>query len=426
MDEHDVHRFVQISDVHLGAPFAWLHAEARADRRREQQRSLETAVQLAIERRAEALLIPGDLFDAEAVDVETLAFAVHAFDRPGCPPVFIAPGNHDPSTKTSPTWNPRLLGARGWAWAPHVHVFREPAWSAVALMGSAVTVWGRSFVSDTPNLERPLSPRTLPAPAAFDRDRLHIAVFHGSREDACPPGQAVTAPFSAAEALETPFAYLAAGHYHRASRIDAADGSGVRLAYAGSPVALNAAELGAHGALVVTILGTPAAGARAARIEAIELDSRRMHAIELDVTGAASADEIDRRLLAAFDDAGVSPRDLVRARLTGRIVRGVRYDAPGGEVVARVFALRLGLAGVRPDYDLATLREREPSTTEDRFAHALLAELDAETDPERRARVLSALYYGLDAFRLRQVTPGYESLAAGAGDAAVAVTEATP
>ena len=65
---------------------------------------------------------------------------------------------------------------------------------------------------------------------------------------------------------------------------------------------------------------------------------------------------------------------------------------------------------MRPDYDLPGIRAREPTTTEDRFAHALIDEIDAQRDPERRAVLLSALYYGLDAFRLREVTQGYESL----------------
>jgi hypothetical protein len=185
----------------------------------------------------------------------------------------------------------------------------------------------------------------------------------------------------------------------------------VRLAYAGSAVALDATESGAHGALEVTI----EEGAHAARIEAVVLDPRRIHAIDVEVTGAASADDVDRRLLDAFVAAGVTDRDIVRARLTGRIVRGVRYEAPGAEVAARVFALRADLGALRPDYDLEALREREPATTEDRFAQALLAELDAETHPERRARILSALYYGLDAFRLRDVAPAYEALATEGG-----------
>ena len=96
-----------------------------ADALRDQQRALEHAVSQAIERGAHALLVPGDLFDSDAADAGLLTFAIKAFDVSGCPPVFIAPGNHDPCSTTSPYWNPALLQARGFAWPAHVHVFDE-------------------------------------------------------------------------------------------------------------------------------------------------------------------------------------------------------------------------------------------------------------------------------------------------------------
>ena len=399
-------RLIQLSDLHLGAPFTWLVSERRVERQREQQRALDRAVQIAIERSATALLIPGDLFDTEGVNAETMAFAVHAFTRQGCPPVFIAPGNHDPCTTQSAYWNERLLAARGWAWPAHVHVFRDAEWSRADLPAAPVTVWGRSFVSNAPAFGRPLESRALPPRAALDASRVHIAVFHGSREAACPPGQKITAPFSDAEMLASPFSYAAVGHYHQTSRIEA--NGAVRLAYAGSPVALNISETGAHGILEVALDTVT----RTANIEPIVLDERRVYSIAADVTGAASSDAIDYRILDALQAAGVTGRDIARVKLTGRIVRGVRYVAASSDVAANVFALRLDLRELRPDYDLEGIRAREATTTEDRFAHALLAELDAEADTTRRARILSALYYGLDAFRLREVTPAWEAMSA--------------
>ena len=399
---------IQLSDLHLGAPFAWLPAAQRDARRREQRRALDLGIQLAIDRAAAAILLPGDLFDAEGVDAETLAFAVHAFGRAGCPPVFIAPGNHDPSTTSSAYWNERLLAARGWSWPSHVHVFREPAWAKAELHTAPLTIWGRSFVSGAATLARPLEARSLPAPATLDPARVHVAVFHGSLEDACPPGQKITAPFSGAEVLASPFAYSAVGHYHQPSSIDAPGRAGVRLAYAGSTIALNATETGTHGALQVSI----DTDSRVAAIEPLAIDDRRVHALRVDVTGAASRDAIDYRIADACRAAGVTARDIVRVKLAGRIVRGVRYEAAGPEVTAQVFALRLDLRELRPDYDLEGIRAREASTTEDRFAHALLAEQDAEPDAAKRARILSALYYGLDAFRLREVAPAWEALSA--------------
>jgi len=66
---------------------------------------------------------------------------------------------------------------------------------------------------------------------------------------------------------------------------------------------------------------------------------------------------------------------------------------------------------VRPDHDLDALRAGEGRTTEERFARDLLARIDAETDPEQRVTLERALYYGLDAFRVREVVPQWEEVA---------------
>jgi DNA repair exonuclease SbcCD nuclease subunit len=406
-------RLIQISDLHLGAPLGWLTRERQIARRREQQRALEDVIRIAIERGAHAILVAGDLFDAEGVDVETLAFAVHAFGVENCPPVFVAPGNHDPYSPVSPYWNPRLLAARGWAWPANVHVFADTEWSPCPLDGAPVTVWGRCFTASAPERGRPLDPAALRAVETAAPERIHVALFHGSLEDRCPPGQTVTAPFSEEEVHRSPFAYLAVGHYHRPSRIEASDGDparGVRFAYAGSPLALDITETGCQGALEVRIdLGV---GPPSVAVDAIPLDSRRIHALEVDVTGLASADQIDRRILEAMSARGIAGGDLVGVRLAGRLTRGVRYAGPGPDLATRAFELRVDARALRPDYDLDGLRAREPSSTEDRFVHALLERLDAETDPERRALIASALYYGLDAFRLKDVAPAYEEMGA--------------
>jgi hypothetical protein len=184
--------------------------------------------------------------------------------------------------------------------------------------------------------------------------------------------------------------------------------AGVRMAYAGSAVALDTTETGAHGALEVRI----EYGQRQPliEIEPIELDERRVFEVQADVTGAASAEQVDARVQRAMEEAGVSERDIVTVRLGGRLMRGVRYSGPGSHIRPRTFHLRLDLRAVRPDYDLASYRRHDPTTTEERFAATLLAKLETESDPEKKALIESALYYGLDAFRLREIVPSYEDL----------------
>lgn len=408
-------RFLQVSDLHLGRPFAWLPADRREDRRRDQQRALEQAVAQAIERAAHAILVPGDLFDSHTVDAGLLTFAAKAFSVTGCPPVFIAPGNHDPASATNAAWNPRLLQARGITWPAHVHVFDTPHWTAATLPRlQGVRVWGRGFAANVESAERPLSPEAVAAVGGTSPLGFEIAVFHGSREGFCPPAQKVTAPFSDAEVAASPFVYHAVGHYHSLSRLEqplteGVKSAGARLAYAGSAVSLDLTEAGAHGALEVRI----EYGHRLPfiEVEPVELDRRRVYEVSVDVTGAASADAVDRRILKGLDLAGAGESDLATVRLAGRLSAGVRWSAPGSDLRERAFHLRFDVSGLRPDYDLAGYRAREPKTTEERFVRELLAQIDAETEPAKRAVLERALYHGLDAFKLREVAPAWEEVA---------------
>jgi DNA repair exonuclease SbcCD nuclease subunit len=404
-------RFLQVSDLHLGTPLGWLPADRRDERRRDQRAVLERAVREAIERGVHAILIPGDLFDQEGVDAATLTFALHAFDVNGCPPVFIAPGNHDPWSESSLYWSERLLKARGMRWPAHVHIFSSAQWTARPLAAlKGVRIWGRCFIGNVESLERPLTAAALAQTSETDPAGFDLAVFHGTREAAIPPMQKKTAPFSDEEVAESPFAYLAVGHHHVASELPASGprAAGVRLAFAGSAAALNPGEAGVHGALEVRI----EYGRRQPfiEIEPVQLDKRRVFQLKTDLSLATSAEQVDRRVLRALDEAGVTEQDIATVEVFGRLARGVRLGGAGPELKARAFYLRLDPRRLRPDYDLDQYRSTDAITTEDRFARALIEMRDKETDPRKQALFERALYYGLDAFRLREVTPAYEEL----------------
>ena len=176
-------RFLQVSDLHLGRPFAWLPQDRREDRRRDQQRALEMAVSQAIERGVHALLVPGDLFDSTAVDAGLLTFAIRAFEVNGCPQVLISPGNHDPVSSSNAAFHSRLLRARGMRWPEHVHIFDTPEWTSVPIAKlPGVRAWGRCFTASVESTDRPLAPAGLAAVTGTDPKGFEIALFHGSRE----------------------------------------------------------------------------------------------------------------------------------------------------------------------------------------------------------------------------------------------------
>ena len=90
----------------------------------------------------------------------------------------------------------------------------------------------------------------------------------------------------------------------------------------------------------------------------------------------------------------------------------VRWTAPGDELATRVWHLRVDRSAIRPDFDLVALRHCSDETTEGRFARVMLDRLDRETDSEARAAIERALYYGLEAFQIRDVTPAWEEIRA--------------
>ena len=397
-------RFLQVSDVHLGRVFAWLPPEKRAERRLDLREAWRRAVEEAVRRQVDALFVPGDLFDGEEADAETVNRAIECVQVEGCPPVYIAPGNHDCYSKANTYYdNAKLLARRQKPWPEHVHIFTTREFSAVRHpVKSDVEIWGRCVHANVDSEERVL--RNLPT---RDPGRWNLALLHGSREGFRKPGKLVTAPFDDDEVKHSGFDYIALGHYHEPAEIRDA-GDILRAAYSGSAAALDRDETGDHGALEVRVYG---ADPRQARFETerVELDPRRLLSLAVSVDGCGSPEAARERVHNALEEAGARPTDLVVCRLQGRTLPGVSVVPPVEAFQDWVWYLHLNAQEVRPSYDLESLRGRgEARTSEERFVRALLAQLESETDPERRARTEAALYYGLDALHQKQVAPRYE------------------
>ena len=395
--------FLQLSDLHLGRPFTWLPAAIAEKRRADQRDLLWRAVKLAIDRKLGAILIVGDLFDGEVADRETVGRAIECVSQDGCPPVFIAPGNHDCHSRSTFYYDNRRLVAAGQApWPAHVTIFDSPSITPSRVVGHAdVRVWGRCVHENVESTERVLGGER----PALDADCLHVLMLHGSRDGFLPQGKRVTAPFSDAELLAWGADYAALGHYHRAAQITDDEGV-IRASYAGSPVALAVDETGPRYVQVVTVEHNGLH--RRVVIEPIELDRRRLHRVEVSAQGVSSPEGMQARIREALETAIVGKDDLAIVTLTGRTRPGLDLRARADDGEVHCFWLRVDASGLRPDYDLSIYRRGEAHTTEEKFARSLLEEIDATTDPERRRTLEAALYYGLDALKLGDVAPRYE------------------
>jgi DNA repair exonuclease SbcCD nuclease subunit len=404
--------FLQISDLHLDSMLlsgrlALPEAKARL-RRDELRQILPRAARLARERRAQIVLIPGDLFDDEAVAQDTVNFVIDHLGALDPIPVVIAPGNHDFYSLGSP-YNDDLLGARRQRrWPANVHIFRDGSWSTRLLPSlPGVTVTGMAHAANALLNRRLLADRIGRPEAACVPGGIHLLLFHGSRDHArLPEGKLRTLPFSEEELAAQGFDYAAVGHYHDHSPLNSADGR-VLGAYAGCPAGRGVDEQGARHVLVGEVIKE--GGVTRVRLEPVRLDPRAVRVVETDCTGATHREAIAARIEAALQAGGAAEGDLVHLRLTGRVPPGIDMRVAEMLPPDRFFHVTADLSALKPDYDVDRYRDGTLRTTEARFARELLGRLDAETDPARRRILENALYYGLDALLQKSVVPRYEA-----------------
>jgi DNA repair protein SbcD/Mre11 len=209
-------RIVQTSDVHLGSLMtasALRLPAAKAEQRRHELREVfGRACRLAVDEAVDALLIPGDLFDDEAVSIDDLGYAIEQLGALGRP-VVIAPGNHDYISPASP-YNPVTLHNRhGLRWSANVHIFQRQTWQTLRLPTlPCVSFTGLALETHVPLTKRFVTPGICPP------DGIGVLMFHGSYERGLPAGKLATLPFTDAELAASGCAYAAIGHYHSPER----------------------------------------------------------------------------------------------------------------------------------------------------------------------------------------------------------------
>ena len=392
-------RFLQISDVHFGAPMRGgrlrLADETARTRAQERRAAFARAFDVVRERDLDGVVIPGDLFDDESIDTDTLRFVAHTLQSIAPRPVFVAPGNHDPYGGASPYRTVGQEDARGVRWPDNVVVFAHADFRTLSWPGrDDVFVTGSGVATNTPDTERRLARRV-----SREGEGRHLLLFHGSRDDGhfLQPHKS-THPFSRDELLAQDFDWVALGHYHQRDVILDDDGR-ARGAYGGCLIAGGLDERADRGALVVELEGT------STHVEALPLDPRQVHAVDLDVSGADFAEDLVARLDVALERAGVGAQDLVLVRAHGRRARGVDLRALDDRA-AEVFHLRIDASGVRAAVDPAEFPPLEDAaTTEERFVATLRDDPPADVPEERVHR---ALLYGLDALEHGRLDARYE------------------
>ena len=407
-------KFLQISDLHLDSSLQASRLGLPQDRVRTRQSELRQilprACALVRERHLDLVLLPGDLFDDEAVTQDTVNFVIDHLGALAPVPVVIAPGNHDFYSLGSPYNDELLLARKQRPWPGNVHIFKDGRWSTVTLTGPAAgaQVTGLAHCANALLSDRLLA-LPISRPLREDPGALDLLIFHGSRDNARIPGRKIrTLPFGDTELAGQGFDYAAIGHYHDQATIMDRDGR-IIGAYAGCPSGRGLDEEGEKYVLIGEIIKEN--GGSRVTLEKIRLDPRAVRRVDVNCTGATHREAVIRRIEEALAVAEPSSSDLLHIRLLGRIAPGIDPNIPEGLFEDRFFHVSLDLTMVKPDYNLERYREDRLKTTEARFAREMLSRIDSEPDPIRRRLLENALYYGLDALIQKEVRPRYEDRA---------------
>lgn len=307
----DTIRFVHTADLHLDAPFQGIEASdarVRAELVEATYAAFERVVDVALERRAEFVVIAGDVYNSRDKSLRAqLRFQASAERLADAGiEVFVAQGNHDP--------------ANGWSAGLElpaaVHYFpidRLGRFEVVRDGELRCAIYGRGYgvSAVTENLAR-----------AYRReasDPLAVAVLHanvGGNTDYEP-----YAPCSLEDLREAGMDYWALGHIHKTGVL----GSAPEIVYAGSPQGLNPKEDGAHGCYVVEL------SAAGAQLEFVDTSSINWQRVELDLADCAGLGTVRQRLLEECErlrsEAGRPV--LARIDLIGRCPAHVELVRPG-------------------------------------------------------------------------------------------------
>lgn len=391
-------RLLQISDVHFGARMTGgrLSLDTSVAEQREQERRdcFRRAIALVEERDLDGVLIPGDLFDDESVDADTMRFVAHTLASIAPRPVYLAPGNHDPYGGASPYRKEgEQENERGLRWPSNVVLFAHQDFRAVRWPGREdVLVVGCGVAANRPSAERRLASR-IPTDAAECR----ILLFHGSRDDGSwLQAHKSTYPFSREELLAQDFTWTALGHYH-AQQILSDDSGRPRAAYSGCLIAGGLDETAEKGVLVLEIQDGHT------RVESVALDPREVRRVRCDLSGAGFSEAAKERADTALSAAGAREQDLVLLECIGRRAQGLDLGFLGS-LAQNYFHLRVDLSGLRADVDLDAYPPMEEAlSTEERFVAQLRGQLEGDD-----GRVHRALLYGLDAISRGKVDTRYE------------------
>jgi len=287
-----VPRFLHTADWQIGRQYSQFPADDAVPLAEARLAAVETIARLAAEHKVDAVLVAGDVFDAQTVADRTIRKLLNVLQGfPG--PWLMIPGNHDAALTESVWTRAQRLGAL-------------PANLHLALQGKVLDFPAMGFSALTAPLTQRHTYNDLTGwfdEAATPSGHVRIGLAHGSVQGVLAEDIDSANPIGADRAKRARLDYLALGDWHGCKQIDS------RTWYSGTPEPDRFKGNEPGYALLVEV-DAPGAEPRVTRIETGQF---RWQSWERTVAVASDVDAF----IAGLDD--FSARDVLNIRVAGQI-----------------------------------------------------------------------------------------------------------
>lgn len=273
-------KIIHTSDIHIDSPLTTrLPSDKVRERRRELISNFGRLVDEARLISADAVIIAGDLFDSDKISKKALDTALDVIEHAENITFFYLTGNHEGDA----------LEASGRALPKNLVTFGKD-WTYFTK--GDVTIVGRSEIRDGMF-------NTLSLP----ENTKNIVVLHGEVRDRTAAPESIGIKDARGRGID----YMALGHYHSYSRTEI-DERGYAV-YSGTPEGRGFDETGDKGYVIIdTDQRRVESGFR-------KFAKRRLHIVDVDVSGILRTSDISDRAFMAVRD--IPSSDMVRLQLVG-------------------------------------------------------------------------------------------------------------
>ncbi len=349
-------RLLHLADLHLGwQPASWPPVRA-AQRRERRDGVLQRAVDVALERGVDAVVVAGDLFETFDPPEPLVERALAQLRRLAAAGVLVVtvPGNHDEITYSASVYRRRRD-----AWPGILVTNPLPELVAsVPIGGDTLHLVSLAFTGGVTPARAPL--RDFPT---VEEPGFRLAAFHGTLG---LPGGERSLPLDAAALAAAGYHYVALGHIHQASRTALPAGPAVY------PGCLEGKGFDDPGVAHLTLV---AWDGRSATVDELPFDVQPIRDAAIDVTQLDDARAIDERIEALADGDAVQ-----RVRLEGGLhLAGFDPAAVQARHEASFFHLEVDDRSTVVAADVLERWAAEP-TIRGAFVERMLRRLDEATE----------------------------------------------